>query len=173
MLEKVQELSKLGSWELDLQQNTLIWSKEVYTIFELEQGSKPPSYEMFLSFVHPDDKERLNEAYQDSLNTKKSYNIEHKIITKKGETRIVKEHAYHLFDYKGNIVKSIGTIHDITELKQYEKQLKKFIDLQDNIVFLSNGHNISYSNQKLLDFFNITKLDELFINHLCICDLFN
>ena len=124
-LERSQEIAHLGSWELNLINNKLTWTDEVYRIFGLTPGEFEASYEGFLEAVHPDDREFVNNAYfgsiRDNLN---AYDIEHRIIKKhSGEVRFVHEKCEHFRDESARIIRSLGMVHDITDRKKAEKDL--------------------------------------------------
>lgn len=125
-LARSQEIAHLGSWELDLAQNVLTWSDEVYRIFGIQPREFAATYENFLEAVHPDDRAAVNEAYVASLREgRDSYEIEHRVIRKStGEILHVHERCEHFRDEKGAIVRSVGMVHDITMRKQAEKDLQ-------------------------------------------------
>ena len=54
-MNRSQEIAHLGSWELDLLKNHLLWSDEVYRIFGLKPQEFGATYEAFLEAIHPDD----------------------------------------------------------------------------------------------------------------------
>ncbi|MCK9454556.1 MAG: EAL domain-containing protein [Sulfurimonas sp.] len=122
-LLQAQALAKIGHWELDLVNNSLYWSDEVYRIFGLEPQEFDATYEAFLSFVHPEDVESVKSAYALSIKNKQGYYIEHRIVRKNDEIGFVEERCEHDFDSHGNIIKSIGTVHDITKRKSAENEL--------------------------------------------------
>lgn len=127
LLNKAQEIAHLGSWSLDLTTNQLTWSDEIYRIFGLNPKEFSVTYEGFLDAIHPDDRESVNAAYANSLHEgKDGYMIEHRIISKEtGKLRYVVEKCQHLRDESGNIVRSVGMIHDISERKAKEGVLHK------------------------------------------------
>ena len=129
-LTRAQEIAHLGSWELDLVNNVLTWSDEVYRIFGLQPQEFGATYEAFLERIHPDDRAGVDAAYSDSLREgKDSYEIEHRVVRKDtGEVRWVHEKCQHFRDASGRIVRSVGMVHDITERKHAEEQLKKAAD---------------------------------------------
>ena len=120
-LRKAQEITHVGSWSLDLADNRLTWSDEAYRIFDVAPGT-PLTYELFLSRVHPDDREAVNRAWMAALGGA-PYDFEHRIVAQ-GETRWVRELAELEFDRDGKALSAIGTTHDITERKQAELQLR-------------------------------------------------
>ncbi len=60
-LGEAQELARVGSWEWDIPQNVVWWSDQLYRIYGLEPRSILPTYEEFLSRVHPDDRDSVDE----------------------------------------------------------------------------------------------------------------
>ncbi|MDD5415861.1 MAG: PAS domain S-box protein [Candidatus Daviesbacteria bacterium] len=128
LLKRSQEIAQLGSWELDLLNNKLTWSDEAYRIFGLKPQEFKATYEAFLKTVHPDDREKVNLAYTESLRKKlDGYEIIHRIIRKNtSEIRIVHEKCEHIKNKSGTVIKSIGMTHDITELKKAEEQLTNY-----------------------------------------------
>jgi PAS domain S-box-containing protein len=120
-LRKAQEITHVGSWSLDLADSRLTWSDEAYRIFDVAPGT-PLDYELFLSRVHPDDRDRVDRAWRAALGGA-PYDIEHRILAQ-GETRWVRELAELEFGRDNRAVSAIGTAHDITERKQAELQLR-------------------------------------------------
>ena len=132
-LRRAQEIAHLGSWELNLVTNHLTWSDETYRIFGLPPQKFAATYESFLEVVHPDDRAAVDAAYSGSLREgRDAYEIEHRVVRKSsGEIRIVHEKCEHLRDVSGRIIRSFGMVHDITESRQAEEELRLAKDVAE------------------------------------------
>ena len=125
-LLEAQRIAHLGYWDWNIKTNELHWSDEVYRIFGLTPRQFGTTYEVFLESIHPEDREAVKKAVNDSLtDPKKKYSIEHRIIRPDGLERTVYERGEVTFIKDGNPVRMIGIVHDITELKMMEGALKK------------------------------------------------
>ena len=157
LLSRSQEIAHIGSWELNLTNNQLIWSDEVYRIFGLEPHEFEATYKAFIETVHPEDRAKVDAAYYGSLREgMDSYEIEHRVIRKRtGEVRHVHEKCMNVRDATGTIVHSIGMVQDITERKQAEEELlnnKQFLNdvfdgIQDGISVLGKDLSIISINK--------------------------
>jgi len=116
ILESNRQISNVGSWELDVVKNELKWSPETYRIFGLEPNSIELTFEKFLEFIYPEDKEMVESSYSKAIKEQKPYLITHRIIRADGEVRVVKENSIELRNSEGEIIRSVGSVIDITEL---------------------------------------------------------
>jgi len=126
-MNRTQEIAHLGSWELDLVENRLTWSDEAYRVFGLHPQEFGATYEAFLEAVHPDDRAAVNEAYSGSLRDgRDSYEVDHRVIRRSdGAVRVVHERCEHVRDRSGQVVRSFGMVHDVTEREQAEESLRE------------------------------------------------
>lgn len=121
-LQQAESLAKLGSWELDIVNNELHWSDQIYRIFDTTPQSFGATYEEFLSFIHPEDRDLIDQAYKRSVETKTPYGpITHRLIMRDGNIKFVEERGYTEYDDDGNPTRSVGVVQDITERVLGEK----------------------------------------------------
>jgi signal transduction histidine kinase/HAMP domain-containing protein/ActR/RegA family two-component response regulator len=124
-LNEAQHIAQVGSWELDLIDNTLIWSDEIYRLFEIDKNRFGATYEAFLNAVHPEDRDAVNAAYKRSLQNREPYEINHRLLMPDGRIKYVTERCASYFDIENKPIRSVGTVQDVTELKQTELALKQ------------------------------------------------
>ncbi len=136
-LAEAQRMAQLGNWELDLANNKLAWSDEIYRIFEIDPAKFGASYEAFIDAIHPDDRELVNSAYTESVKNRTAYDIEHRLLMKDGRIKHVHERCETFYDDNGKPLRSVGTVQDITERKRTEEQLN-YLAYYDTLTGLPN-----------------------------------
>jgi len=140
-LAEAQRIAHLGNWELDLLRNKLHWSDEIYRIFEIDPEQFQASYEAFLNLIHPEDRERVDTAYTESVRHHRPYDIEHRLLMPDGRVKYVNEKCETHYDAAGKPIRSTGTIHDITERHIAQLELAK-LSLKNKLILDSAGEGI-------------------------------
>jgi len=130
-LAEAQRIAHVGNWDWDMVAGTLWWSDEVYRIFGLTPQQFGATYEAFLSYVHPDDRERVTQAVNEAIHGEEAYTIDHRVSRPDGSVCIVHEQAETMHDAAGKAVRMMGTVQDVTELRQKEAALRSLtLELQ-------------------------------------------
>jgi PAS domain S-box-containing protein len=139
-LRQAQQVANIGSWYFDLSTDRLDWSAETYRIFGIAEGS-PVNYPVFLSYVHPEDRDAVQKAWQTALAGTDNYRIEHRIMVG-DEVRWVLEHAEFEHDDNGRPKRAVGTVQDLTARKLQEletlaakTQLQATLDAIPDLLF--------------------------------------
>lgn len=146
-LKRAESIAKLGHWSLDFQTNTLYWSDEIYAIFEIDRTKFGATYEAFLNAIHPEDREMVNNAYTNSLETQEKYRIVHRLLLNDQTIKYVLEQCETIFDHNGTPIISTGTVQDITEsYKTHQLLLESELfyrtivsSIDDAIIILENN----------------------------------
>jgi PAS domain S-box-containing protein len=125
-LAEVQRMAQLGSWELDATTNRMVWSEEVYQIFGLDPQLHEASSESLLAAVHPGDSERVTAAYVRRGQDGAPYDFVYQIVRASDkEIRYVREICEPVRGEEGRLMRFRGTLHDITELKRAEEEIRQ------------------------------------------------
>jgi diguanylate cyclase (GGDEF)-like protein/PAS domain S-box-containing protein len=124
-LTQSQRIAHLGTWEWDVRSDEVRWSDETYRIYGFAARQFVPTLEVFLDVVHPDDRDLLTRTIDATLREGKPYDVEHRIVRPDGEVRVVHRQAEVVRGEKGEALRMIGTVHDITERKEAEEALQK------------------------------------------------
>lgn len=119
-LRLAESRAKLGHWRADLTTGELHWSSVIYEIFGLNTNLTP-NVEVFRQAVHPDDLALIEQSHVVAAETG-LYDVVHRIIRGDGEVRYVHELGEAIVE-AGEVRQLIGTVQDITELKQAELEL--------------------------------------------------
>lgn len=157
LLDEAQNLAKLGSWNLDLTQNYLEWSDEIYRIFEIDPTRFNPSYEGFLNAIHPEDVQSVQEAFAQSVQNQTPYSITHRLLMPDGRIKYVAENGKTTYSDDGSALLSHGTVQDITEIKELQHELNiqnqeleailettrdgiAIVDMESNFLYVNNAY---------------------------------
>lgn len=146
-LDRAQKIAHLGSWQWDIVANTLAWSDEIYRIFGLKPQQFGATYEAFLEAVHPDDRNKVINAVNDSLTNDTPYSVSHRVLHPDGAVHFVEERGDIQRDETGKPVLMTGTVQDVTEIRSVQKRLSEYVDIIDENVLTSVtdiSGNISY-----------------------------
>jgi PAS domain S-box-containing protein len=158
-LHHAQEFSKVGYWEAKLTCDEYIWSNELFHIFGYKPQEFKPSFERFLSMVHPDDRNLVINASLNISHKSKVSEIDFRVIRADKKVIWVYEKIIYEYDDKGKLVEKYGITQDITERKIKEARLResenKYKELVENvpvgIITFDTAGNITFANQKVLE----------------------
>jgi PAS domain S-box-containing protein len=121
-VDNAQQLANMGDYDWHMPTDTNRWSDQLYRIYGYEPQSFNPSYERFLSFLHPEDREHVQAVHQQALATGEPYEMTERIVRPDGELRYLSTNGQVLFDEDGRPVRMRGTCIDITERVRAERE---------------------------------------------------
>lgn len=125
LLKEAQEVAQIGYYNLDVKTDSWTSSEILDDIFGIDKNYKKNT-EGWIEIVHPDDQKEMLEYFtQHVIAEKQPFDREYRIINiRSGEMRWVHGLGRLEMDSKGNPVRMIGTIQDITNRKKAEEALK-------------------------------------------------
>ncbi len=123
------ESAQLGTWDWNLIANQLIWDEGCKAMFGLPPEAES-SIEVFFAGLHPDDRERLEQVVQWTLNPKSSgkYDVEYRTIGIQDRVeRWIAARGQAYFDAADNPQRFVGTVLNITEQKRIEAEREQLL----------------------------------------------
>jgi diguanylate cyclase (GGDEF)-like protein/PAS domain S-box-containing protein len=121
---EAQRLAKIGNWEWDLTTNTSWWSDELYRILEEAPGSYAATFDNFIAKIHPDDRQVLIDGQQ-NLAAASYAPTESRLLLPDGREKRVEQLVQPRLDAQGRPIAIVGTVHDVTERRALEGQLRE------------------------------------------------
>ncbi len=169
---RIEEVSGVGSWEIDVDSGQIYWSPQTYRIHELPLGVDVSMHDALAHF--PFAARKKVEALVDDLMTKGTpYDVELEFITAKGRNRWVRSTA-GVEMRAGQIARVFGTFQDITERKELEQTLEQERNrLRSTLAAIPDlifevDHARRFTGYHAPDGTPLIAPPELFLNHLML-----
>jgi PAS domain S-box-containing protein len=115
--------ASIGIWEFNLLENKLLWDHNMFALYGLNPADFTNNFKAWEHAIHPDDKLRCQEEFEETLRNKTDYRSEFKIVTANGSVKRIKAIAKSFQDQTGKIIKLIGANWDVTEMKNNQEKL--------------------------------------------------
>ncbi len=126
MLRAAQAIAKLGNYEVYVPAGPSFWSEQMYGILGSDPADGPiPVDEFVARIVHPDDRERVQRELARAFNETGRLDLEFRIVRPDGSSREVHSLAQIQPSADGESLVISGTLHDITERKLAEEELRQ------------------------------------------------
>ena len=123
-LRLAMEAGRMGTWEWNIKTNEISWSETLEEIHGLAPGTFDGSFESFTSDIHPEDRERVFETIQNSLQSG-SHELDYRIQRPGGEVRWLTARGVAVRDHRGEPVRMTGICSDVTEQTIAEQVLRE------------------------------------------------
>ncbi len=149
-LRTATKTAKLGYFEWDLVEDRCVFCSEEYARLHgmsvEEYMSSVTTMESDSQLVHPDDRARFAAALKESIEGRKSFELEYRILGADGQVRYVRERESY-FEEKDGVTRSEGTLLDITDITTTKNKLREYM------------RKLEISNRELQDFASVASHD--------------
>lgn len=119
-MRMVLSATQTGMWDWNLVTGEITWSPDHAWLLGLDPKDFDGKYETFDERIHPQDRQGLNQALQQALQTKSVYHHEFRVIWPDGSIHWVQGRGHGFYDEIGKGVRMAGTIMNIDDRKQAE-----------------------------------------------------
>ena len=125
-LSNAQRIGEMGDWEWDVRRDRIVPSEQAWRIFGHDAAQGAMQRDGFMETVHPEDKERVSQAYERAIANGDAFAIEHRIFQAGGTLRHVHQQVEVIkHDEGGRALQLAGAVHDITRRKDAEEQIRR------------------------------------------------
>ncbi|KAB0494062.1 sensor domain-containing diguanylate cyclase [Pseudomonas vancouverensis] len=135
--KRSQYFARIGTWDWDVDTDRLYWSEAIFAMFGFKVGEVTPSYALFCSCVHPDDRARVRAGELRCLQTGENHDEEYRVVWPDGTIRWLRETGNVVRNELDETIKMMGVVRDITEEKASASYLK-FLAHYDPLTGLPN-----------------------------------
>jgi len=125
MLSRTEALAHLGSWEWDIDNNTVTWSDELFQFFRLDPARGAPTLRQLAGLFIPQDAKRLKEAVERALHYAIPFELELRTLRRDGSQRYYLARGEVQRDTQRVVRKLLGSLQDVTEQRQIQETLQQ------------------------------------------------
>lgn len=123
------DAGKIGTWDWDMLTNKITWSDRIYAFHGVTPDDFDGSYEQYQQLIHPDDREYASNAIRRSIEEKKPFTMERRVIRPDGSIRWISTSGRVIYDLKGKPVRMLGATVDITKQKELDMRKDEFLTI--------------------------------------------
>jgi hypothetical protein len=147
-VELAVEASGVGAWDWDLVTNQIQATDQGKALFGLARDDLM-TYERFLRLVHPDDRKRVEDLVAHALTEQTDYHTEYRTIWPDGSIHWLAARGRGCSAI-GQPTHMIGTVTDVTDLKQAEEQITTILEsITDAFSYVNSQWRYTYVNRGL------------------------
>ena len=139
-LNIAEKLAKIGYYQWNTVTHEIIWSDNLYEIFEHEKGA-PITFETYYNYIHEGDRDYVQRQVEAAYAGKKHHDVFHRIQLQNGSVKNIHLVAVGQYNEKNELIEVIGTLQDVTEQEEKTQQLIRNNHLLNTAEQLNNlGH---------------------------------
>ncbi len=115
----------VGIWDFVVGEGKLVWDDQMLRLYGLTRELFNSTYDGWQRGLHPEDRLRVDEEIQASVQGQKDFNTEFRVVWPDGSVHDIRAMAVVQRDTFGGALRMIGTNWDITEEKQAARRLRR------------------------------------------------
>ncbi len=123
-LTEAQRLSSTGSFGWRPSSGEILWSEEMYRIFDVDRATKP-TVELVLKVTHPEDRDRVRELIEHTAREARDWDIQHRLLMADGTVKHLSIVVHVANDETGGPTEYVGAVMDVTAATESRQALEK------------------------------------------------
>lgn len=125
-LAKAQRMAMIGSWNWDLVNNVIYYSKEIRRIYGDVLKAVEPNTEAYMSVVCPEDADRVMKCFLDAVQSGVPGETTYRIILPGNLQKDIRaQWEVEKDQLTGKLLQVIGMVQDVTEHRKMEERLRE------------------------------------------------
>jgi len=124
-LQVAMDAAQFAIWEWDIPANHLAWDARMHRIYGTDPERPPPSYSDWLGLLHPEDRQRADDAIRAALANERVYDVEFRVLRANRSVAMVKADGVVMRDANGRPLRMVGFNRDITAVRAMEERLRQ------------------------------------------------
>jgi PAS domain S-box-containing protein len=132
-LAAAQRITKIGSWEWDVETRAVEWSDELYRIYGFGPRSRPITLDFFFSCLHPDDRANVRRRVREAIERGGRFQWLERIVRPDGCVRELDTVGEAIRSEGGRVATLVGTCRDVTEDRERDRQIGLYADIVRNV----------------------------------------
>jgi two-component system CheB/CheR fusion protein len=156
-LKEAQRIAHVGDWRLDVRNNVLTWSEEIFRLHGLEAGGIQPTLEAMLACYPEADRAAIRTQFDRAIREGKEFAYETRVQLADGVMRDIAAEAFCEFDAARRIVAVFGVMRDRTAdlaiqtaLDDSQRRLKMIIDtIVEGVIVTDRDGRIRLTNRAM------------------------
>eukprot|EP00752_Nemacystus_decipiens_P014066 g12502.t1 len=124
-LNEAQELAKIGNWQWTTSDNKITWSDQIKQMFGMSPDEPVPSFAEHRKQIHPEDVAYWESVLDQAAEDHQPYLMKFRIVQADGGVRVLESRGRCELDEEGGLVRTYGTVQDITEAEATRDQVEK------------------------------------------------
>ena len=139
MLHMASTVSRVGAWQIDMPEVKLVWSPQVFAIYELDENYQPEVMSS-TDFYVPEHRDMIRERFENCVATGTPIDVELQLVNARQRRLWVRVIGEAVMDEAGVVTRVQGAIQDISDQKlAQERELKLAHRLSDTLESISEG----------------------------------
>lgn len=128
-LNEAQQAGQVGTFTLNLQDNSILISDEMYRLYGIDPQEGATNTKDFFSLIYPEDLPVVQQKIAEGSKTKNPFEVVYRTKYPKGDMHWLKARARTIFSHNKQAVQIVGTIHDITKERELEQMKDEFLSV--------------------------------------------